>query len=81
MYIKNKKLKSCGTFSKDECITCSQVFVHGDSLKSCVVAVIVPHQAELTEWAVRRGVQADSFTGLCASRQVSRLPAAHLSLN
>ena len=46
------------------------MFVHGDSLKSCVVAVIVPHQAEITEWAVRRGVQADSFTGLCASRQV-----------
>ena len=49
------------------------MFVHGDSLKSCVVAVIVPHQAELTEWAVRRGVQADSFTGLCASRQVRNL--------
>ena len=47
------------------------MFVHGDSLKSCVVAVIVPHQAEITEWALRRGVQADSFTGLCSSRQVS----------
>ena len=49
------------------------MFVHGDSLKSCVVAVIVPNQAEITEWAVRRGVQADSFTGLCASRQVSTI--------
>ena len=49
-----------------------QVFVHGDSLKSCVVAVLVPHQREITDWAERRGVTADSFTGLCSSRQVKK---------
>lgn len=48
------------------------MFVHGDSLKSCVVAVLVPHQREITDWAERRGVTADSFTGLCSSRQVKK---------
>ena len=48
------------------------MFVHGDSLKSCVVAVLVPHQREITDWAERRGVTADSFTGLCGSRQVKK---------
>merc|ERR1719220_2312984 len=48
----------------------AQVFVHGDSLKSCVVGGIGPAQASITEWAASCGVQADSFTGLCASRQV-----------
>ena len=49
-----------------------QVFVHGDSLKSCVVAVIVPHQKEITQWAERRGISSDSFSVLCSSRQVKK---------
>ena len=55
-----------------ENIVWCQVFVHGDSLKSCVVAVLVPHQREITDWAERLGVTADSFTGLCGSRQVKK---------
>ena len=49
-----------------------QVFVHGDSLKSCVVAVIVPCQSEIVDWADRHGISSDSFTGLCSSRQVKK---------
>ena len=49
-----------------------KVFVHGDSLKSCVVAVIVPNQREITDWADRRGIASDSFTILCSSRQVKK---------
>ena len=29
----------------------SQVFVHGDSLRSHIVAIVVPDAATLTEWA------------------------------
>ena len=46
--------------------------MHGDSLKSCVVAVIVPNQREITDWADRRGIASDSFTILCSSRQVKK---------
>ena len=49
-----------------------QVFVHGDSLKSCVVAVIVPNQREISDWATDRGISKDSFTGLCSSNQVKK---------
>jgi len=50
----------------------AQVFVHGDSLKSCVIGVIVPNQKEIREWAVRRGMPSDSFTALCNHREVKR---------
>ena len=49
-----------------------QVFVHGDSLKSCVVAVIVPCQKEIVDWANRHGISSGSFTCLCSSRQVKK---------
>ena len=41
-------------------------------MKSCVVAVIVPHQKEITDWADRRAISSDSFTGLCSNRQVKK---------
>ena len=50
----------------------SQVFVHGDSLKSCVIGIIVPNQKEIQDWAVRRGMPSDSFTALCNHREVKR---------
>jgi len=48
------------------------VFVHGDSLQSCVVAIIVPNQKEIQDWAVRRGIPSDSFTALCNNREVKK---------
>merc|ERR1719402_1046492 len=34
----------------------SQVFVHGNSLKTHVIAVVVPRQAAIQEWAERRHI-------------------------
>jgi len=50
----------------------AQCFVHGDSLKSCVIAVIVPRQAAIQEWADRRNIPSHSFTALCSNREVKR---------
>ena len=57
-----------------------QVFVHGDSLKSCVVAVIVPDQRAVSDWAARSNIYKDSFTGLCSSRQVKRFLMDQINL-
>jgi len=51
----------------------SQVFVHGDSLKSCVVGIIVPDISTVQDWAGRRKIPNDSFTALCNSREVKSL--------
>jgi len=51
----------------------SQVFVHGDSLRSCVVGIIVPHILHVQEWAGRRKIPNDSFTALCNNREVKSL--------
>ena len=56
------------------------MFVHGDSLKSCVVAVIVPNQREISDWATRQGISIESFTGLCSSRQVKKFLMDQINL-
>ena len=48
----------------------AQVFVHGDSLKSSVVAVVVPDVAAVKAWAVHKGIPSDSFTSLCNNREL-----------
>ena len=63
-----------------ENLECLQVFVHGDSLKSCVVAVIVPDQRAVSDWAARSNIYKDSFTGLCSSRQVKRFLMDQINL-
>jgi long-chain acyl-CoA synthetase len=50
----------------------AQVFVHGDSLKSCVIAVVVPDQAAIQAWAKRHHIPSESFTALCNAREVKR---------
>ena len=49
----------------------AQCYVHGDSLKSCVIAVVVPRHSAIKEWAERRGIPSESFTTLCCHRQGS----------
>ncbi|XP_023346235.1 long-chain-fatty-acid--CoA ligase 1 [Eurytemora carolleeae] len=51
----------------------SQVFIHGDSVKSCVVGIIVPDIQSVQDWAGRRKMPNDSFTALCNSREVKNL--------
>jgi len=48
----------------------AHVFVHGDSLKSCVIAVVVPDQRAISSWAKHRHLPSDSFTALCNMREV-----------
>ena len=50
----------------------AQCYVHGDSLKSCVIAVVVPRHSAIKEWAERRGIPSDSFTTLCCHRDLKR---------
>jgi len=40
-------------------------FVHGNSLRSSLVAVIVPDKAALVAWAATEGVEVASFSSLC----------------
>lgn len=35
----------------------AQIFVHGESLKSCLIAIIVPEQIEVEKWARNNGYQ------------------------
>ena len=42
-----------------------QIFVHGDSIESYVVTVVVPDEINLTKWASEEGHSGD-FKELCA---------------
>ena len=46
------------------CELVAQVFVYGDSLKSCCVAVVVPDEEVLVKWA-RDGGRGETFQELC----------------
>ncbi|XP_069049210.1 long-chain-fatty-acid--CoA ligase 1a isoform X2 [Lepisosteus oculatus] len=47
----------------------AQVFVHGDSLQACLVAIVVPDPDVLPSWARKRGVEG-SYADLCKSKEV-----------
>lgn len=49
-----------------------QVFVYGESLKSCVIGVVVPDQEVLMRWAKQNGRQG-SFSELCGSVDVKKM--------
>lgn len=49
----------------------AQAFVHGDSLRSFVVAIIVPDQEVLEPWARSRKIQGD-FAELCENEEVRK---------
>lgn len=51
----------------------AQVFVHGDSLKSCVIGIVVPDITYIQDWAAKRKIPNDSFTALCNNREVKAL--------
>lgn len=49
----------------------SQVYVHGDSLQSCLVAIVVPEREPVRCWALAHGHWEDTpITELCASREL-----------
>ncbi|XP_059476454.1 long-chain-fatty-acid--CoA ligase 5 isoform X2 [Neocloeon triangulifer] len=49
-----------------------QVFVHGESLKSCIVAVVVPDVEVIKQWASENQI-AGTLSVLCAHSEVKRL--------
>ena len=49
----------------------AQVFVYGDSLKSCVVGIVVPDEEYLDTWkADKEGLKDKTFKELCADSTV-----------
>jgi len=51
----------------------AQAFVHGDSLKSSIVAIIVPEIGAIREWAGKRSIPNQSFTWLCSNKDIRNL--------
>lgn len=52
------------------CDALAQVFVHGDSLQACLVAVVVPDQDFLGNWAKRTLGVKGTYLDLCSSKEV-----------
>ncbi|TRY77678.1 hypothetical protein DNTS_004554 [Danionella cerebrum] len=49
----------------------AQIYVHGDSLQSCLVGIVVPDPEVFPSWAQKKGVQGD-FDQLCANRALKK---------
>jgi len=49
----------------------SQIFVHGESLKSCLVAIVVPDPDALKKWAQEKGLRG-SYSELCSNSNVKK---------
>ncbi|RWS27646.1 Long-chain-fatty-acid--CoA ligase 6-like protein [Leptotrombidium deliense] len=67
-YISPEKVENI--YSKSDYV--SQIFVYGESLKSCLVAVIVPENDSLFFWARENQVKA-TYTDLCREDRVQKL--------
>lgn len=50
-----------------------QIFVYGDSFKSCLVAIVVPDYGTLKLWCKEKGYKEESFQSLCQSEAVKEL--------
>ncbi|KAG8183684.1 hypothetical protein JTE90_028048 [Oedothorax gibbosus] len=49
----------------------SQVFVHGDSLKSCVVGIVVPEMDSVMQWCKEHGITGE-WIKLCQNQEVKQ---------
>jgi len=58
----------------------SQIFVYGESLKSCVIAIIVPDVDTLKEWAVANGISG-TLSVLCSNDSVKTMVLKELVRN
>ena len=47
-----------------------QIFVHGCSLKSSTVAVVVPDEPTVKAWAEQRNIPSLSLSSLCNSKEL-----------
>jgi len=48
----------------------AQIFVYGDSLQSCLVAVVVPDADYIKVWAAANGKEGAAFAELCSSTEL-----------
>ena len=49
-----------------------QVYVHGDSLETCCVAIVVPDPDVVRELAEQRGIEEKSWEGICANKEIQQ---------
>jgi len=61
------------------CKLVGQAFVHGDSLESTLVAIIVPDEEELDAWAKRMKIPFKSFAELVANPAVKQAVSEEMS--
>lgn len=61
------------------CRYIAQSFVHGDSLESTLVAIIVPEEEELVAWAKKTKVPFKNFADLCANPLVKPMILAEMN--
>ncbi|XP_010896712.2 long-chain-fatty-acid--CoA ligase 1 [Esox lucius] len=66
-YIAPEKIENIYT----HCDAVAQIFVHGDSLQACLVAIIVPDPDYLPVWAKKRGLEG-SYTELCNNMDLKK---------
>lgn len=66
-YIAPEKVEKVYT----QCSMVHQVYVHGDSKKSCLVAVVVPEKDPVEKWAEKNGVNGD-MDSFCANEKVNK---------
>lgn len=52
-------------------LLCQQIWVYGNSFKSCLVAVVVPNEAVLEKHAASAGI-AGSYAELCANADIKK---------
>ena len=74
-YVAVEKVEGC--YKKDPFV--EQIWVYGDSFKSFLIAVVVPKEAKVTEWA-KHHHKTGSFAELCANDGDLK-KAIHESLN
>lgn len=55
-----------------------QIFVHGDSLHSFLIGIVVPNQGVLLKWAEENGIVTRDVVELCKLREVNELILADL---
>lgn len=67
-YISPEKIES--VYAKSNFV--SQIFIHGDSLKSSLVGVVVPDNDVLIEWGRVNKISATSLDDLCQNERVKK---------
>ena len=55
-----------------QCSTVAQVYVHGDSLETCCVAIVVPDEEVVRALAGHKGIEEKTWEGICANDEIKQ---------